>query len=142
MMMLYIPVNASNNWGQTGHRVVGEICEEYLKPRTKRKIKKLLKNKSLAFVSTFADEIKSDSLFDRFYTWHYINMPFNSNYELSKKNPSGDLVTGINQCKMIISDKNSTEEEKIFYLKMLVHLIGDLHQPMHILGKKIFNSFK
>ena len=132
MMMLYIPVNASNNWGQTGHRVVGEICEEYLKPRTKRKIKKLLKNKSLAFVSTFADEIKSDSLYDRFYTWHYINMPFNSNYESSKKNPSGDLVTGINQCKMIISDKNSTDEEKVFYLKMLVHLIGDLHQPMHI----------
>ena len=132
LILIYMPIGASNNWGQTGHRVVGEICEEYLKPRTKRKIAKLLKKKSLAFVSTFADEIKSDSLYDRFYTWHYINMPFSTNYESSEKNPSGDLVSGIDYCKKIIADKNASDEDKIFYLKMLVHLIGDLHQPMHI----------
>ncbi|MFK2820907.1 S1/P1 nuclease [Flavobacteriaceae sp. LMIT009] len=132
LILLYSPINAENDWGQTGHRVVGEICEDYLKPRTKRKIKKLLKKKSLAFVSTFADEIKSDSTYNKFYTWHYINMPFDSDYESSEKNPSGDLVTGINYCKKVITDKNSSDQDKIFYLKMLVHLIGDLHQPMHI----------
>ena len=132
LILLYSPINATSDWGQTGHRVVGEICEDYLKPRTMRKIEKLLKKKSLAFVSTFADEIKSDSTYNKFYTWHYINMSFNSDYESSEKNPSGDLVTGINFCKKVISDKNSSDEDKIFYLKMLVHLVGDLHQPMHI----------
>lgn len=119
-------------WGKTGHRTVGEIAENYLKSSTKRKIKKLLNRKSLAFVSTFADEIKSDKRYNEFYTWHYINMPLDSNYEDSEKNPDGDLVTGIAYCKKIIKDENSTDDDKAFYLKLLIHFMGDLHQPMHI----------
>lgn len=119
-------------WGQTGHRTVGEIATKYLSKKTKRKIRKLLKGQSLAFVSTFADEIKSDKKYREFYTWHFVNMPLNSNYKDSKKNPKGDLVTGIKKCIEVIKDKKSTEKDKAFYLKMLVHLIGDLHQPLHI----------
>jgi hypothetical protein len=136
LLILFICSSFSSSspviWGATGHRAVGEIATDHLKPRTKRKIKKLLNGKSLAFVSTFADEIKSDSLYNKFYTWHFINMPFDSDYKSSIKNPNGDLVTGINYCMQIISDKNSSDDDKVFYLKMLVHFIGDLHQPMHI----------
>jgi len=119
-------------WNATGHRVVGEIAENYLNKSTKRKIKKLLDGKSLAFASTFADEIKSDKRYNDFHTWHYINMPLDSNYKDSEKNPKGDLVTGIEYCKTIIKDKNSSNNDKAFYLKLLIHFIGDLHQPMHI----------
>ena len=125
-------LSASDDWGRTGHRVIGEIAEKHLKNSTKRKIKKLLNSHSLAFTSTFADEIKSDRRYDEFFTWHYINMPLDSRYEDSKKNENGDLVTGIEYCKKVIADKNSTEDDKIFYLKLLVHLVGDLHQPMHV----------
>lgn len=125
-------MHAEDDWGSTGHRVVGQIADQYLKGKTKRHIKRLLKRKSLAFVSTFADEIKSDRRYNEFYTWHYINMPLDSDYESSKKNPAGDLVTGIEYCKTIIHNKNSTDDDKAFYLKLLIHLIGDLHQPMHI----------
>ncbi|WP_298343155.1 S1/P1 nuclease [uncultured Algibacter sp.] len=119
-------------WGQTGHRVVGKIADIYLKGKAKREVRRLLKRKSLAFVSTFADEIKADKRYNKFYTWHYINMPLDSNYEDSKKNPKGDLVTGIAYCTKIIKDDKSTDDDKSFYLKLLIHLIGDLHQPMHI----------
>ena len=134
-LFFLIPTNikASNNfWGPTGHRVVGKIADNYLKGKAKREVKRLLKRQSLAFVSTFADEIKSDKRYNEFYTWHYINMPFDVNYQDSKKNPDGDLVTGIEYCKKVISDKNASDEDKAFYLKLLIHLIGDLHQPMHV----------
>jgi hypothetical protein len=124
--------NATKVWGPTGHRVVGEIAQDYLKPKTKRKLKKLLKKKSMAFLSTFADEIKSDKKFNKYYSWHYINMPMDSNYTDSEKNPKGDLYTGIEMCKKVIKDKNSSDADKIFHLKMLIHFIGDLHQPLHI----------
>ena len=124
--------NATEDWSATGHRVVGKIADNYLKGKAKREIRKLLKRKSLAFVSTYADEIKSDRRYNEFYTWHYTNMPLESNYEDYDKNPKGDLVTGINYCKKIIQDKNSNDDDKAFYLKLLIHLIGDLHQPMHI----------
>ena len=106
--------NASKVWGPTGHRVVGEIAQDYLKPKTKRKLKKLLKKKSMAFLSTFADEIKSDRKFNEYYSWHYINMPMDSNYTDSEKNPKGDLYTGIETCKKVIKNKNSSDAEKIF----------------------------
>lgn len=126
------PLQANPIWGRTGHRVVGAIADTNLKKSTKRQIAKLLNNQSLAFGSTFADEIKSDARYDKFYTWHYINMPFDTTYEASEKNPDGDLVTGIEFCKSIITDKNASDDDKAFYLKLLIHLIGDLHQPMHI----------
>lgn len=123
---------AGPKWGATGHRAIGEIANSYLNSKTKREVKKLLNRESLAFVSTFADEIKSDDRYRKFYTWHYINMPLDAMYDSSKRNPDGDLVSGIEFCKTIIKDKNTTDSDKGFYLKLLIHLVGDLHQPMHI----------
>lgn len=122
-------------WGPTGHRATGEIAEKYLTNRAKRKIDKLLEGESLAFVSTHADEIKSDKKYSKFHAWHYVNMPLDGNYETADKNPKGDLVTGIDYCVQTLKDENSSISDKRFYLKMLVHLVGDLHQPMHV-GQK------
>lgn len=119
-------------WGPTGHRVVGKIAEKHLKRSVKRKIEKLLKGESLAFVSTYADEIKSDRKYNKYYTWHYVNFPLDGTYEASKKNPRGDIITGMQHCIKVLKDENTTDDDKRFHLKMLVHLIGDLHQPMHI----------
>jgi len=123
---------ASDFWGPTGHRATGEIAEKHLKRSVKRKIEKLLNGQSLAFVSTYADQIKSDREYDKYYTWHFVNMPFDKTYEESEKNPRGDIITGINKCIEVLKDNNSSNEDKAFFLKMLVHFLGDLHQPLHI----------
>ena len=133
---LFIFTNATNEddifWGKNGHRVTGKIAEKHLTKRAKRKIDKLLKGQSLAFVSTFADEIKSDRKYRKYSPWHYVNMKFDQTYETAEKNPQGDLVTGIDTCINVLNDENTSEEDKVFHLKMLVHFIGDLHQPMHV----------
>ncbi|QTD38111.1 S1/P1 nuclease [Polaribacter batillariae] len=122
-------------WGQNGHRATGKIAEKYLKRRAKKKIDKLLKGESLAFVSTFADEIKSDRKYSEFFPWHYVNMDLNQTYAEAEKNPKGDLVTGIKKCIAVLKDKKSSDKDRAFYLKLLIHFVGDLHQPMHI-GQK------
>ena len=133
-----------DDWGNTGHRAVGQIADSHLSKRIKRKIKKLLNGQSLAMVSTFADDIKSDSKYKEFYTWHYVNLNDDETYATSKKNPKGDLVTGIEKCKQVLLDENASKADKAFYLKMLVHLIGDLHQPLHVgrVSDKGGNGFK
>ena len=120
------------DWGATGHRAVGEIAEGYLTKKAKKQIEKLLDGESLALVSTHGDDIKSDSKFRKYSVWHYVNMPFGVKYEDAEKNPDGDLVVGIQTCIKVIKDENASKEDKAFHLKMLVHLIGDLHQPMHV----------
>jgi len=122
----------SPEWGATGHRTIGEIAEKHLSKKAKKEIEILLQGQGLAIVSTFGDDIKSDDAYDKFYTWHFVNFPFDTKYENSKKEKRGDIVQGIAYCINILKDANASQEDKTFYLKFLVHLIGDLHQPLHV----------
>ena len=132
LFFICAPFSASEvEWGKTGHRTTGEIAEIHLKNRTKRKIDQLLNDQSLALVSTFGDDIKSDPRYRKYSPWHYVNIPFGKTYAEAEKNPKGDLITGIKTCIAVLKDENSAREEKVFHLKMLVHFMGDLHQPMH-----------
>lgn len=122
-------------WGQTGHRVVGEIASQYLNKRAAKAVEKLLNGSSLAYVSTYPDEIKSDKHFDAYSPYHYINIPLGIDYNVSKASAEGDIYLGIQKAIEVLKDKNASDADKEFQLKLLVHFIGDLHQPMHI-GRK------
>ncbi len=119
-------------WGLTGHRVVGEIAYNHLTKKAKRNLEKLLNGDGLAIISTYADDIKSDKKFKKFSSWHYVNFKVGDTYETSEKNPKGDVIYAIKECQRIISHPDSTLEDKVFYIKLLVHFLGDLHQPLHI----------
>jgi len=119
-------------WSKTGHRTVGEVAQQHIKTRTKKALNKLLQGQSLALISTFADDIKADRKYANFDPWHYVNYPSDKKYTDVTPSKNGDVVNGIEKCIEIIKDSNSLQEDKVFYLKMLVHLIGDLHQPMHV----------
>lgn len=120
------------DWGQTGHRVVGEVASKHLTEEAKTQIEDLLNGMSLAVVSTYADEIKSDRSFDQYKPWHYVNVPFDKTYQEIEPSEKGDLVIGIARCIEVLKDEQSTKENKAFHLKLLVHFIGDLHQPLHL----------
>lgn len=123
---------SEEDWGKTGHRATGEVAQVYLSKKAKKQIKELLDGQSLAFVSTYGDDIKSDPDYREFGPWHYVNLPKGeTKYLKEDANPKGDLIQGINTCVNVLKDKNSTKEQKAFYLKMLVHFMGDLHQPLH-----------
>ncbi len=123
---------ASEDWGKTGHRVVGEVAENYLSKRAERKIRKLLDGHSVAFVANYGDDIKSDHQYDSYGPWHYVNFPFGEKYETYPKSEKGDIIQGIDKCIAVLKNDKSSKEEKVFHLKMLIHFLGDLHQPLHI----------
>jgi hypothetical protein len=130
-VFFYFPSNAVFAWGKTAHRVVGEVATHYLTPQVLQSVNELLDNQSLAFVSTYPDELKSDSHFDKYKPWHYVNIPLDKEYEDITTDSRGNIVQAIEKCIKILGDKEKTKEERAFHLKFLVHLIGDLHQPLH-----------
>ncbi|MEX0996083.1 MAG: S1/P1 nuclease [Flavobacteriaceae bacterium] len=133
ILLLHLMSNASNeDWGQTGHRVVGEVAANHLTKKASKKINQLLNGMSLAVASTYADEIKSDISFDTYRSWHYVNIPFDKTYQDVEPNEKGDIIMGIEYCIKILKSKESSNEEKAFHLKLLIHFIGDLHQPLHL----------
>ena len=135
---------ASEDWGKTGHRTMGEIATKHLSKKAAKKISALLGGESLAFVSTYADEIRSDDAYRKYAPWHYVSFPFGARYENTPKNKRGDIIMGIQNCIDVLKDATSSQKDKEFYLRMLVHFIGDLHMPLHVGLKedKGGNSFK
>lgn len=132
LVLSSISFAAEGDWGKTGHRATGEVAEGYLTKKAKQKINELLSGQSLAFVSTYGDDIKSDPEYRKYGPWHYVNLePGETQYTKEKANPSGDLVQGIKTSIRVLKDPKASQEEKAFYLKMLVHFMGDLHQPLH-----------
>ncbi|MBQ4805715.1 S1/P1 nuclease [Aquimarina sp. MMG015] len=135
LLLFTISFNAfsfNDDWGKTGHRVTGEIADSHLTEKAKRNIANILKGKGLAFVSIYADEIKSDDRYRGYSPWHYVNFSFDKKYGEETPSKHGDLVQGIQKCVEVLKSEDSSEEDKEFYLKMLVHFIGDLHQPLHV----------
>lgn len=125
--------STEDDWGKTGHRAVGEIAEDHLTKRAKKAIEDLLDGHGLAFVANYADDIKSDPEYREYSPWHYVNIaPDQTEYDKSLASEDGDLVQAINKCIEILESKEASREQKQFYLKMLVHFMGDLHQPLHV----------
>jgi hypothetical protein len=119
-------------WGPTGHRTVGLIADKHLSAKAKKNITKILGTQSLAEVSTWMDEIRSDSAYNYTTDWHWVTIETGKTYDQSQKNPKGDVIATLEKIitelkKHILDKKNETE-----YLKMLVHLVGDIHMPLHV----------
>ena len=123
---------AAPDWGQTGHRVIGLVADQHLTQQTQAAVSDLLEGESLAFVSTFGDEIRSIKDYKHFDPWHYVNMPLDKRYGEEAPNPKGDVYHAVNYCVGVLQNANASREDKAFYLRLLVHFVGDLHQPMHV----------
>lgn len=124
--------SASFAWGPTGHRIVGEIAQNHLKLLTKRRVKKLLDGESLARVSNWPDKIKSDpDNFGHTFNWHYTDWP-DTNTSYNRTDNNGLLVASIENNLNILKNKKAAKKDRAFALKFLVHLVGDIHQPLHV----------
>ena len=82
-------------WGQIGHRVVGHIADGMLSKKARKNVKRVLGDETLAEVSTWMDEVRSDRDYDYARTWHYATIPEGETYETAEKQPNGDVIWAI-----------------------------------------------
>jgi hypothetical protein len=134
-LFFYLPFQ-SMAWGLLGHRIVGEIADSYLTAKAKTEIKKILGTESIAIASNWPDFIKSDSTYKYLDIWHYINFEKNLSYdqlkEALKKDTAGDAYTAITFLTKELKKKTVSKDKKQMYLRLLIHIAGDIHQPLHV----------
>ena len=118
-------------WGPTGHRAVGRIAERHLTPAAQRRVAELLSPEQLAYVTTWADEVRSEPEWARADSWHWVTIPDGQSYDLAAKNPEGDIVEAIGRFERVLADPRAPKPERVRALKWLAHFVGDLHQPLH-----------
>ena len=132
---LFISLHSSA-WGLLGHRIVGEIADTYLTKKARNEVYSILGNESIAMSSNWADFIKSNPAYNYLYNWHFINLDgglteeqFN-NYLVS--DTAVDAYTKINFLVAELKNRQLEAETKRLYLKLLIHIVGDIHQPLHV----------
>jgi hypothetical protein len=119
-------------WGPTGHRAVGLIAERNLTANAKKKLQKILRGESVAMAANWMDEIRSDSTYNYTADWHWVTIENGKTYDESPKNPKGDVIMTIERIIAELKSKQVTGKQEEEYVKMLIHLVGDIHQPLHV----------
>jgi hypothetical protein len=133
--LLFAFVVSAFGWGATGHRATGHVANKYLSKKARKAIEEILKGQSLAMASTWMDEIKSDSTFDYMSDWHWVTILTGQTYEQSEKNKNGDIVMTLERVISELKSGKLTKEQQAQHIKILIHLVGDIHQPLHVGGK-------
>lgn len=122
----------SFGWGQKGHDTVAYIAECHLSPEAKQAAEKLLGGKSIVYYSNWLDNASHTPEYAYSKTWHYKNIDADETFENAKVNDKGDIIVALRDQIKILSDTSATDADRSLALKMVVHFLGDIHQPMHL----------
>jgi hypothetical protein len=122
----------SHAWGKDGHRITGRIATSLLSEPARQQILDLFGNVDLASIATQLDDNRDE--IERRHPgsarWHYENR---SVCGTTVACPRGQCITRqIEHFKGVLADKRATHERRIEAVVGLVHLIGDLNQPLHL----------
>ena len=125
-------------WGVTGHRVIAEIAQTHLTQKSLTAISQLIGKEKLAYWANWPDFIKSDTThkWDKASVWHYVDLPGNSTrveFTTQLKALEGEnLYSQIISMSKILKDKTKPVSDRRDALAFIIHLVGDLHQPLHV----------
>lgn len=139
--ILSAPIGA---WTDAGHMVVAEIAYSYLLPATKTGCDDLLQILSPFFpdapqftqASTWADLLKMRG-FHAFDSWHFTLQPYDPEGILPsqdglKSGQNANIEWAIEQAVSTLKNEQAKDFEKSLMLFLLIHLVADIHQPLHV----------
>jgi S1/P1 Nuclease len=139
-------------WGDEGHEVIALIAWRYLTPRTRAEVTALLAQDAsqltpttdIAAEATWADKFRVRNPQTR--EWHFVNLEIEGPDEdtacfhhpplprgvAASAGPAHDcIIDKIGQFRRELHDTSASPAERLLALQFLLHLVGDLHQPLH-----------
>ncbi len=120
-------------WGKTGHRVVAAIADAQLSGLARAHVKQILgQAESLDEAANWPDEMRSNPspFWQKTSTpWHYVTL---NGIVYDHAPPEGDALEALNKYSATLRDPNASLADKQLALRFVVHIVGDLHQPLHV----------
>jgi hypothetical protein len=120
-------------WGKTGHRVVAAIADTQLSGLARAHVEQILgSGESLDEAANWPDEMRSapEQFWQKTATpWHYVTL---NGIIYDHAPPEGDALEALNRFSKTLQDPNASLADKQLALRFIVHLVGDLHQPLHV----------
>ena len=142
-LALLIPAPAMA-WWEYGHETVAEIAQANVRPGTRAAVAALLRQQRLLDTPTcpartveqasvWADCIKTlGPRFSYAMSWHYQNVEVCKPFDLKSACRDGNCVSAqIERQVALLKDRTLPPRERVQALALLIHFVGDLHQPLH-----------
>jgi len=124
-------------WWEDGHITASKIAERNLRPEVRKNLEKLLGNISISDpkICLFADNVRRNPDFPQYKDsgpWHYVNRPIGEEFSHKKHCLEGKcVVEKLEEFRIVLKDKTRKSEDRLEALIFIVHLVEDMHQPMH-----------
>lgn len=135
VMMAAVVISApAFAWGPEGHAIVADIAEAHLTPAAASEVHQLLGlegDQHMDDISSWADanrkKLKGTG------SWHYVDIPLHATgYDAARDCHNDDCaVAKIVSFTHLLGDTSASPAKRLLALKWVVHLVGDIHQPLH-----------
>jgi len=132
ILLMLVCATAAHGWGEEGHRIAARIADDLLTDQTRARVRFLLHGNSLESVSVFADHYRL--LDTNTAPWHFVDIPVSAQrYDPVRdcREHHGCVVEALEHFKTVLADSHNSVSNRAFALMFVVHLVGDLHQPLH-----------
>ena len=121
-------------WGPKGHRIVAQVAYDNLDNKARKHVDKVLGTHGMIYLSTWPDEIKSDTIYPTSFTCHYQDLAGGmTDAEVvatltDYPQEGGDLFMALDSLEAVLSRQPNNHDALVFYL----HMMADRFCPMHV----------
>jgi hypothetical protein len=128
LFLFFSLVSSAFAWGPRGNKILSQIALKYLEPSVIDSVEKYLDGISLEKAGYWMDEVVMNSSYDFMEPWHFIAIESDKTYVKTKE---ANVVNVLENIILTLKNKKSKAKEMFLSLKLLTHLVADIHQPLH-----------
>jgi hypothetical protein len=119
------------SWGDLGHATVGYLAEKNLTPGARKIVHDILGVEPLSYSAVFPDHVRSDERFNDFALYHFLEIPPGQAFSPARSARKNAHVI-IDQVPSLLLSPYINRDQKMILLRYLVHVVGDVQQPLHV----------
>lgn len=138
ILLIFLSFFQGNNtfaWSEMGHKLVGGIAEEVMSQDAKEMVRGIIGIEPLMVSALFPDQVRDDQRFTSNYDYspfHFCEIPVGSTYQNRPTKVSKDCFSAMKYSQDLIKNPKNQREIKMIALRYLIHVVGDIHQPLHV----------
>ncbi len=129
------PVQPAGAWGAEGHRIVGLVAEQLLDARSRAALRAIAGDESLADIGLWMDRERDRLRAEQpgSERWHYDNRPVCDPAAGPERYCADGNCASRAYARALgrLADRAAPREARLEALRIMVHVLGDLHQPLH-----------
>ena len=132
LLALFLSSSPVTAWWGKEHEIIALIAEKNLSKQAITQINILLEGKTLPEIANWADSVKSQSKWSHSKRWHYVNIDKDESIDEYQVAVGGDILWALDYFYWQIGETTRPVQQRREALMFFVHLVADIHQPLHV----------